>query len=251
LLEAHGQGGPAGYRDKAFRYDNSFLIADPSEAFILETSGRDWVARRVAERTSISNAYSIRDDADLRSDGAPAAGFVGREFAPMRWLGRARDRQAATACASGTLEADRCSFLDLASVLRQHADGDGFEGGSNADVCMHAGGLLRPSHTTSSMIAKLEVGAPPRIAVTGTKTPCLSLFRPAGFEVGFSVMQPDVWEAGAALHDQAAADPGFRVRLKNKLAAAEAHLLPRIEAGDLVTAEALARAWDAYEFERA
>jgi secernin len=42
-------------------YDNSFLIADPSEAWILEAIGQRWVARRITSGSaSISNQLSIR-----------------------------------------------------------------------------------------------------------------------------------------------------------------------------------------------
>lgn len=61
ILEKHGQFGsgmPTAGVEAA--YDNSFLIADPREAWILETAGRQWAARRVASGTaSISNALSI------------------------------------------------------------------------------------------------------------------------------------------------------------------------------------------------
>jgi len=69
LLETHGQGGPAGYRDKSFRYDNSFIIADASEAWVLETAGRHWVAKQIDSYGAISNALSIEEDFDLCSSG--------------------------------------------------------------------------------------------------------------------------------------------------------------------------------------
>ena len=65
LLEQHGQFG-SGIPSVPLAvgaYENSFLIADPEEAWILETSGRRWIARRVAEGTaSISNCLSIGTD---------------------------------------------------------------------------------------------------------------------------------------------------------------------------------------------
>ena len=67
LLERYGQGGNCGY-DHEFYYDNSFLIADTKEAYILETSGRRWAARRVESRGAISNRLSIRSEHTLRGE---------------------------------------------------------------------------------------------------------------------------------------------------------------------------------------
>ena len=47
LLEEHGQGGQCSDLVKDFSYHNSFLIADPSSAWVLETAGKLWVAERV------------------------------------------------------------------------------------------------------------------------------------------------------------------------------------------------------------
>ena len=41
LLERYGQGGNCGY-DKDFHYDNSFLIMDRKEIYVLETEGKNW-----------------------------------------------------------------------------------------------------------------------------------------------------------------------------------------------------------------
>lgn len=70
LLEEHGQGGPCAQEWDAFVYHNSFLIADPTEAWILETAGRHWVAKNIQEGTrNISNTLTIRADYDLHSEG--------------------------------------------------------------------------------------------------------------------------------------------------------------------------------------
>lgn len=67
LIEDYGQGGNYSY-EKKFRYHNSFIAADPREAWVLETAGRYWVAKKVADIYSISNALTIDSDWDLAHD---------------------------------------------------------------------------------------------------------------------------------------------------------------------------------------
>lgn len=74
ILEAFGQfGSGLPTADAQGAYHNSYIIADPREAWILETAGRHWVARRIEQGvTSISNKPSIRTDWDLVSSNASA-----------------------------------------------------------------------------------------------------------------------------------------------------------------------------------
>jgi secernin len=70
LLETHGQFGSGlpTMQAAAGAYDNSYIIADPAEAWVLETAGRQWVARRLESgSTSISNTPTITTDWDLAS----------------------------------------------------------------------------------------------------------------------------------------------------------------------------------------
>ena len=55
LLEAHGQGGPC-FIDPGYvgmTYHNSFLIADPSEAWVLETAGKHWAVEQVTGKAEL------------------------------------------------------------------------------------------------------------------------------------------------------------------------------------------------------
>ena len=66
LLEVYGQGGNCGFAHKLY-YHNSFIVADGTEAWVLETAGRQWAAQKVRDVRSISNALSIDDDWDMAS----------------------------------------------------------------------------------------------------------------------------------------------------------------------------------------
>jgi len=71
-LQKHGQGGAAGFANKNFFYDNSFLILDPDGGWQLETAGQYWIAKRISKhnpRVAISNDLSIDDDFEQSSDG--------------------------------------------------------------------------------------------------------------------------------------------------------------------------------------
>lgn len=70
LLEKHGQGGPCSDTDPSFTYHNSFLIADRTEAWVLETAGKLWAAENVKSGCrNISNCLSIETRIDLCSEG--------------------------------------------------------------------------------------------------------------------------------------------------------------------------------------
>jgi len=71
LVERYGQWGSGvpTMDHETGGYDNSYIIADGKEAWILETAGKRWVARRVTRGVAaISNQPSIRTQWDLASE---------------------------------------------------------------------------------------------------------------------------------------------------------------------------------------
>jgi dipeptidase len=166
LLERHGQGGGCGHENRRFTYHNSFLIADPTRAIVLETAGRAWATEEVRGARSISNTLTIPGFAEKHSDRVRS------------WFSGGALRRSRTQCLAQTARAPR----DLAAILRDHGEGhsephySAINGGLNAP-CAHAGGLLVASQTTGSWIAELSPNAT-RHWVTGTASPCLSLFKP-------------------------------------------------------------------------
>jgi dipeptidase len=209
LLEQYGQGGNCSAARKLL-YHNSFIIADPREAWVLETAGRYWVAERVKDVRSISNALSIGDSWDLASSGviehARERGYCRGRFSfrdcysdrLYTRVAKGRERQAYTQRALEEAKG-AIDFRFAASLLRSHArEPYDPSRGSNADVCMHAGGFTRPSQTAASMIAILYEEAP-LVFATGTSTPCISAFKPLFPTAGLPDLGPQpggVWDGG-------------------------------------------------------
>jgi secernin len=71
LLERYGQGGTCSDAVGSFwSYHNGFLIADGSEAWVLETLGRHWASEQVTSGVrNISNQLTIRTKIDAMSPG--------------------------------------------------------------------------------------------------------------------------------------------------------------------------------------
>lgn len=235
LLEAHGQGGNAGYRHTLF-YHNSFLLADPSEAWVLETAGPHYAAKRVEGAYTISNRLSIDRDWDVLSSDALS-------YAVDRGWCRGQHDFGFARCYSDYLytrfsdSAHRCrrsaSVLhrslrrvtprEVMDTLRDHGDRHDWRpdrGLTGSEVCMHAGvGPVRASQTTGSMVSWLH---PDRSVhfVTATAAPCLSLFKPVWVDTG---LPPGYRRPGAtydhgvlfwrheARHRAALADLDFRL----------------------------------------
>ena len=176
LLRQYGQGGNCGY-DKEFHYDNSFLIQDPHEAYVLETSAKNYALHQVKSRFAISNRLCLGTDHIEREGLAPGEDFTARYFEPVRSYfaqSRARKQQAE----AGLIPS--AGAAGLFATLRSHAEGFGgkeFSSSSTGSVCMHAGGMIG-DHTTGSMVVALRDGKPITVWTTGCSTPCISAFKP-------------------------------------------------------------------------
>ena len=174
LLERHGQGGACSDENPDFTYHNSFLIADPQGAIVLETAGRDWASEVVSGRgRSISNGLTIAGFAQTHSD-------------------RVKSRVAACTIRRGITEKGASAADgpgDLMQVLRGHGASVGptysLLNGAMSAPCMHAGGLVASSQTTASWVS--DLGAGPLHWVTGTAAPCTSIFKPVRVDTAIDV----------------------------------------------------------------
>jgi dipeptidase len=195
LLEQHGQGGNCGFAHTLY-YHNSFLVADPTEAWVWETAGRHWAARQVQGVYAISNAITLGGKFDLASPdlvgNALRCGWCkdadsfdfGRCYSDFLYT-RFSDSRARCALSTRTLQgqAGQATPLSLMAALRQHdpdaaADWSPAAGLLGSTVCMHAGpGPARGSQTTGSLLAHLHPDRP-TLFVTGTAAPCTSIFKP-------------------------------------------------------------------------
>ena len=186
LLETYGQGGNCGF-DHTFYYDNAFLIQDKSSLFVLETCRKNWVVKSY-QRASISNRLSIGADGERYGGGI--CDFAKTYSDPLySYFSGSKQRKQASACAlpSASTEAD------IMRALRGHGADvtNPFAEGSVSSCCMHYGGMVG-DHTTASMVVRLGEAAP-TVYLTGTSTPCVSLYKPYRFG---NPARPPVTEPG-------------------------------------------------------
>lgn len=206
LLETYGQSGSASQSGASY-YHNSFIIADAVGAWVLQTAGKHWVAKKVKGWASISNVYSIGADYDRISDHAidfavqnswfdPAAGAP-FDFAlayaklDLPIIPSCQSRYGWSQAGMSALGTKNGATLkDLFKLLRSHGDQDGCaDWRPSADgagfLCMHS---LTPHafETAASMVAEIprpDEGGP--IAMwTSLASPCLSAFVPHWFDTG-------------------------------------------------------------------
>lgn len=218
LLEKYGQGGNCGFAH-AMYYHNSYLICDAKDAWVLETSGRDWAAEKVKDVRSISNAITIGSKWDRASQTlvsnaikngwckSPAEFNFSKCYSDFIYttFSDARKRQN---CIISELEKAKGGITPemMMKLLRSHIgderqDWTPDSGITGADVCSHAAwGPIRGSQTTGSMVSTLREGERPLHWVTGTAAPCTSIFKPIWLDAGI----PDSNAKPNGSYDQAA-----------------------------------------------
>ncbi|HTX79449.1 MAG TPA: C69 family dipeptidase [Longilinea sp.] len=207
LLERYGQGGNCGFTHEMY-YDNSYIIADTREAWVLETAGRQWVAEKVKDVRSISNILTIEGQWDLAS--ADVVNFaVDRGWCKDRskfsfkqcysdflftTFGAGAGRHACTA-EQLLVNKGKITPKMMMEVLRTHASattakwspGDALTG---ADVCMHYGsGPVRIDQSVGSMVSHLLPDMQTHW-LTGTSAPCTGIFKPVWLDAGLPGIGP-------------------------------------------------------------
>lgn len=194
-LERYGQGG-SGFADKEWPYHNSFLIADPTEAFVLETSDRQWAWRRVEGTASLSNHLTLGTDWEKISPGAEATAVAAgwwSEEAGRRFDFAAAFRDTSVVpevVSSGRLERSQAclrpeqwplSAAALRAALRDHGRDfvppatPSFDDPGSFTLCMHADPV---GTTTASLVAELAREAADRLLWVSLGAPCIGIFLP-------------------------------------------------------------------------
>ncbi|MFZ9157045.1 MAG: C69 family dipeptidase [Ilumatobacteraceae bacterium] len=138
-IERFGQGG-SGHDPRGPRrpYWNSFLVADSTSAWVLETSGRTWMAHAVADTWALSNRVTLPEFEFHRHPRQPVEKLVDPRLESSR----------------AVLARRPVSMLDVREHLSSHGmTSDGW------DVCMHNDVQV----TASSLIAALNAQGEPEV----------------------------------------------------------------------------------------
>jgi secernin len=171
-LERYGQGG-SGHHGTDFPYWSSFLVGDATAAYVVETSGRTWMAEEVDRTRAISNRTTIPAfDAEHRHPGQDTSVFVDPRL------------EAGTR----VLAHEPVTVAGMVAHLRSHEGTDGWS------VCMHVPDMMA---TTASVVA--ELGERPLVRwLLGS--PCTSVYVPV--HAGRRLGEPPAWERFAALRTE-------------------------------------------------
>jgi secernin len=193
LLREYGQSGQCGFK-RELAYHNSFLLADPQGAWVLETVDRDWVAKAVDFDYAISNTMTIDANFDKSSAHVESRAIdagVHDPKAPFDFKRAYEDpARAVSGCfrhgrAKGLLREQRGKLAlgDFFRILRDHEEGEPLPGrASGPRICAHT--KENPlGQTTASWVAELKPGK--RVHwVTATSAPCTAVFKPVVIEAG-------------------------------------------------------------------
>nr|XP_014340534.1 PREDICTED: secernin-2 isoform X2 [Latimeria chalumnae] len=168
LLEKYGQGGNCREEPEHLSYQNTFLIVDRMEAWILETAGTYWAAERITDGArNISNQLTITtqifaEHQDLRSH-AQHKGW---------WDGNSQLNFAevfSTPNPPARMEAARMRYAGGRALLQKHEGSITVETmmeilrNKESGICMDSGGFC----TTGSMVSILP---------QDLKLPCVHFF---------------------------------------------------------------------------
>ncbi|NWR55578.1 SCRN2 protein, partial [Bucorvus abyssinicus] len=213
LLERYGQGGSCKEEPVPFVYHNTFLLADRTEAWVLETAGRYWAAQQIQGVRALVVLGGRGASSPAQPDPAPAFAEGSRNISNQLSIGREitaehaglRQRARSQGWWSGDGE---FSFAEVFSLPHQPARMEAAKGRYRAGkelLQQHAGhitaetimGILRDKasgicvdsegfRTAGSMVSVLpsDPAVPCVHFFTATPDPSRSVFKPFVFVAG-------------------------------------------------------------------
>ena len=238
LLGRYGPGG-SGVPDSDDPYDSSFLLVDGTSGWVVETSGRDWVAAPLTGHAAISNRYTL-DSNWTRGSGALSAGSSVDSWHQATVDTRLADHRlaATTACAvAAPGPADAVATQRFHGTVPWGAPGRGdapipppSELGddlSGITVCMHIPGYQA---TTAAMVCSIPADGGP-IRVWGCLgSPCCGVYVPFVFPAVPAALSDRATAARfAALRDRVEADHSSLSEVRDVLDPLETELWSRFE----------------------
>lgn len=177
LLEKYGQGGPCSNSDEGFAYHNSFLIADSSSAWVLETCGKHWVAEKITSGLrNISNVLTITTKIDRKSQGI-------EEYAKSKNLWDGNGDFNFCEVFSGEKKPGDQRYLDGKKLLERYSSSNTFRETDMFKVLRHKpSGICRDCDsafpTAGSQVSTLSSSIPSVHWFTATPDPSRSVFKP-------------------------------------------------------------------------
>lgn len=214
LIENYVQGGSGGFKHN-MKYHNSYLIQDFNSLYVFETSGKHWAYKMIDKGVlTISNSYTIKKDFNKVDENT----LKNKKFKKSLSFKDTYEIKLFDLVAKGDLRHNYTNdFIkynyfenenknDITSVfklLRSHVDDVKlfYKKGKNnnysnikrtklknsmAQICVHS--KLVDSETTSSMVVQYIDNADFHkekqflVWFTGSKNPCVSLFKPVLFD---------------------------------------------------------------------
>ena len=192
LLKEHGQNANA-HPTMDRRYENTFILCDPEEAWVMETAGREWAAKKVEDFAAVSNCYQITDDYDLCSEGMEQLVTANRWLRPGEKINFAKaftapaDRQRNSVARMRRMQklvTEKMTVKDMQKIFRDHFEGElneprfGSCYGNFVTICMHAlTGGIDSSQTAASMIMSYDERWKYKF-LWAAGLPCLSVYIP-------------------------------------------------------------------------
>jgi len=182
-------------------YDNGYIVADPHQAYVIETAGHQWAVQQVEATIGISNVYSIETDWERLSpeaekhaidqgwwDKAGRLNFADAYTASSRTEGSGAMRRIRSCTVlkqqEGTLDA-----RTMMALLSDHSDGqtpdEPFQTTikSGAGICVHTKEDGTGGNTAASLVADLCAdGSRLPVYWCSFYSPCLGLFLPIFIE---------------------------------------------------------------------